>query len=118
MSLPEGYCPHCGGDVTDMQMLAEEVLRGSTGECQVYRAQRTFVGTCPEHGRVFAAKKLGHHATMKEARLKRRYKGQIRDAILAQLSDEQRKRFKQVLEGRVVASTEELANWDALGGIA
>lgn len=112
MTMPIGYCPHCRARVDNVQLRAE--LAAVDPEGHVRATQRNFVGDCPEHGTVFINYQIGHHSTIGEALLGRRYDKATRRRISARLCPQERRKFRRAINGKYHWTRTDLSRWDRL----
>lgn len=76
--------------------------------------QRNFFGICPTHGKVLVVFKIGHHSTLGEKEMNRRYPKQVRRRIRARLAKDDRPAFKLSMEGKRRPGIDEIKLWDRL----
>lgn len=112
MAIP-AICPTCASPFETAAFQSELVLAHPTSG-EIVAAQRNSVGRCPKCGpRIAQHKHMGHHSTLSETEMKRRYPKSVWEKMKAQLTPEDWRRWQSALHGQVWPTNEDKARWDA-----
>jgi hypothetical protein len=109
-----GTCPECGSRLKPVKpgLWAEEILvSGDPPSKQVLHAvQRSLFAYCPVHGKI-VYKKSGNHSTQSEAKMKKLFPKNLRNAISEKLVVDERRRFADALNGHYLPTQHEINDW-------
>lgn len=104
-------CSQCGYQLESVVPHDHEVVV-STSTNEIFGSKRTFWGTCPVHGRQRAVlRPMGHHCTITESEMDRRFPKSRRAMVVERLEPEDRPRFNKALRGRYLPTQEDLDRW-------
>lgn len=105
-------CPKCGAESTIGRMVAEESFTGIPDQLVKF-VQRTFEFSCSKCGHSFfhPYKGLGHHGTIAKKKLKTLFGKADAKRLRSGLPVEERDAFTKTIEGKRMATTEEVARW-------
>lgn len=110
MTMPEGRCPRCSQQLTDMEMPAETIVVDKDG---IIRAsKRQFYGKCSEHGRVPASYLMGNHSTIAEKEINTRYPKKVMLRMKDRMGALMRSKFNLARRGKFQPDQGDIRSWD------
>lgn len=110
MTMPVGSCPRCSGPVSKVRLDGETTIITEDGD--VRAAKRDFVGECREHGTVLVLWTMGHHSTLGEKEVRRRYGKLAYRRLVRLLPRTDKARFIRAFHGKHRPTAEDVACWD------
>jgi hypothetical protein len=109
----EKRCPKCNGELADSPPLKAEFCIVDEATMRVEGVVRSFIGTCPTHGRQYL-QTTGNHATQQETLFEKGLTYAEQKRIEAALTPEERRFFRLACKGKAVAFQDQIDRWFAL----